>query len=214
MRCDLAPGAVCRAGSPACAVGQGGRHRIARRVTTATPMVIGMSTWDMHWVAMTRKPVQCLALRLSRHSGHRCATPKDPAPQTRGDAVAADYLAWRGDPPSWPDGRPSSSEPKAVVGCGMLCGARHFHLQHRPLGQGCMRWGMHGQCDVCVDRELPAGDDHRQAIRPGADVEFEPIWAELFLSRLKTEREHRRQANPYAARVKCSVSRPVCPLPY
>lgn len=73
---------------------------------------------------------------------------------------------------------------------------------------------MHGQCDVYVDREQPAGSDDRQAARPEADVEFEPIWAELLLSRLQAQREHRIQANPHLPRLQCTVSQPVYQLPF
>ena len=171
-----------------------------------------MSAWDMHRVAMTRKPVQCLAPRAVCNVRQPRVTPNVPGSRTFGDVATAE-LAWWGASPPQPDVCASSSEPTAVVGCGMLCGARHFLLQRRPLRQGGMRWGMHGQCDLCAEPGTPA-ESNRQAIRPGADVEFVPIWAELLLSRLGVEREHRRQANPHAARLKCTVSQPACPLPY
>ena len=104
---------------------------------------------DMHRVAMTRKPFQCLASRLGRNRGWQCVTPKDPVSRTLGDAVAANYLAGWSAPTPRPDGSPSSSDPTGAVGCGLVYRVVCLPQRHLPLEQGCTTWGMHGSA-ICV----------------------------------------------------------------
>lgn len=168
---------------------------------------------DVRRVAMTRKPVQCLACSGCRAMALERATSKSLACPDLGDANVTGRPGRQGD---------AVSPGKLVFSSGRRCGAVvcgglgiesvHSHGD-RPQERNRLRWGVHEQCVLCADGRVWAGRI-RPTSRAEADAEFGLLWAELLLSRIGLDREHRRQAIPHAPRLKCTVSQPACPLRY
>ena len=102
---------------------------------------------------------------------------------------------------------------RARVSEGLVQAVTPLSHHEGSLERGCNWWSVHGRRGSTQVGLAGPGIDGTVG-RSGADVEFSLLWGEFRLSRQGVQREHRKQVNPYATRLKCTVSRPACPSPF
>lgn len=196
--------------APACAAGW--QVRVARRVSTATPIGVGMSRrtsvgprWPMSPVSVSRfdprVPMAAETLLSKPPNGGRMGMVVLPVSLPAGKANR--FESRRSLPSGW---RGGGSE-------GLVQAVTPLSHHEGSLERGCNWWSVHGRCGSTQVGLAGPGIDGTVG-RSGADVEFSLLWGEFRLSRQGVQREHRKQVNPYATRLKCTVSRPACPSPF
>lgn len=203
------PSGVSGMCSPATAYVTGWQVRVARRVSTATPIGIGMPRrtcvglrWPVSPVSFSRLdprvPIAAQALLSKPPNGGRMGMVVLPVV-----------------PPAWKASRHGSRRSlhrvrRRRVPGGLVHAAMPLSHREGVLERGCKWWGVHGRCGSnAAGLASPAIDE--PVVQSEADAEFPFLLGEYRLSRQGAEREHRKQANPYATRLKCTVSRPACP---